>query len=96
MYWVYGRCTAYAVHGVASPRVFSAAKALGGVGGVSIMSQLHRHPARYRHSRCRWSFIVYSVLKKTVGIRLDAEDEFIGADLSIHKISATAERESGW
>jgi Amt family ammonium transporter len=40
--------------------------------------------------------IVYGVIKKTVGIRLDAEEEFNGADLSIHKISATPERESGW
>ncbi len=41
-------------------------------------------------------FIVYGALKKTVGIRLDREEEFNGADLSIHKISATPERESGW
>jgi Amt family ammonium transporter len=39
---------------------------------------------------------VYGVIKRLVGIRLDPEDEFIGADLSIHKISATPERESGW
>ena len=42
------------------------------------------------------SFIVYGMLKKVVGLRLDAEEEFNGADLSIHKISATPERESGW
>jgi Amt family ammonium transporter len=41
-------------------------------------------------------FIVYGVLKKVVGIRLDAEEEFNGADLSIHRITATPERESGW
>ncbi len=41
-------------------------------------------------------YVVYAVLKKAVGIRLDAEEEFNGADLSIHKISATPERESGW
>jgi Amt family ammonium transporter len=41
-------------------------------------------------------FIVYGVIKKWVGIRLDAEEEFNGADLSIHKITATPERESGW
>ena len=37
------------------------------------------------------STLVYYVLKRTIGIRLDAEDEFVGADLSIHKISATAD-----
>jgi ammonium transporter, Amt family len=41
-------------------------------------------------------FAVYGVIKKTVGIRLDAEDEFNGADLTIHKISASAERETAW
>jgi Amt family ammonium transporter len=39
---------------------------------------------------------VYGLLKRTMGIRLDAEQEFEGADLSIHKISSTAERESSW
>jgi Amt family ammonium transporter len=42
------------------------------------------------------SFVVYGTLKKFVGLRLDAEEEFNGADLSIHKISATAERETLW
>jgi Amt family ammonium transporter len=40
-------------------------------------------------------FIVYGALKKFIGIRLDAEQEFDGADLSIHKISSSPERESG-
>jgi ammonium transporter, Amt family len=40
--------------------------------------------------------IVYGLLKMTVGLRLDPEEEFNGADLSIHKIGATPERESGW
>jgi Amt family ammonium transporter len=31
-----------------------------------------------------------------VGLRLDPEEEFNGADLSIHKVSATAERETSW
>ncbi len=41
-------------------------------------------------------FIVYGLLKATMGLRLDAEEEFEGADLSIHKISATSERETNW
>jgi Amt family ammonium transporter len=40
--------------------------------------------------------LVYGVLKLAVGLRLDPEAEFNGADLSIHKISATAERETLW
>ncbi|MEQ1881670.1 MAG: ammonium transporter, partial [Burkholderiales bacterium] len=40
--------------------------------------------------------IVYGSLKAMIGLRLDPEDEFIGADLSIHKISATSEKEVSW
>ena len=40
--------------------------------------------------------IVYGALKAAVGIRLDAEDEFNGTDLTIHRISASAERETLW
>jgi Amt family ammonium transporter len=36
-------------------------------------------------------FLVYGALKLTMGIRLSQEDEFRGADLSIHKISANSE-----
>jgi Amt family ammonium transporter len=70
-------------------------KALGGVGGVSFMSQL-LGTAMGIIIALLGGFLVYGGLKKFVGIRLDAEEEFNGADLSIHKISATPERESGW
>ncbi|EXI68132.1 MAG: Ammonia permease [Candidatus Accumulibacter adjunctus] len=39
---------------------------------------------------------VYGLLKSTVGLRLDREQEFNGADLSIHRITATPERETNW
>jgi Amt family ammonium transporter len=42
------------------------------------------------------SAIVYGMLRMTMGLRLDAEEEFMGADLSIHRISATADREASW
>jgi Amt family ammonium transporter len=41
-------------------------------------------------------FVVYGVLKLAVGIRLDAEEEFEGSDLTIHKITASAERETSF
>jgi Amt family ammonium transporter len=41
-------------------------------------------------------FLVYGLLKVTVGIRLDQEQEFNGADLSLHHISATPEKEASW
>ncbi len=71
------------------------AKALGGMGGVSFLSQLIGTLMGVGIALAG-GFIVYGLLKKFVGIRLDAEEEFNGADLSIHKITATPERESGW
>jgi len=41
-------------------------------------------------------FAVYGLLKATVGLRMSQEEEFDGADLSTHKISASPERESNW
>ena len=70
-------------------------KAFGGIGGVSFMSQLCGTLLGITIAFAG-GFAVYGLLKRTVGIRMNAEDEFNGADLSIHKISATAERESGW
>jgi Amt family ammonium transporter len=42
------------------------------------------------------SLLVYGVLKMVMGLRLDQEDEYQGADLAIHKITATPEREPNW
>jgi Amt family ammonium transporter len=40
--------------------------------------------------------VVYGLLKVTMGLRMTQEEEFDGADLSIHRISATPEREANW
>jgi len=40
--------------------------------------------------------VVYGTLKATVGLKLSAEEEYEGADLSVHKISATPDREVSW
>jgi len=66
------------------------AKALGGLGGVSFMSQLIGTGLGILVA-LSGSFIVYGALKKSVGIRLSAEEEFDGADLSIHKINSMAD-----
>lgn len=71
------------------------AKALGGIGGVSFMSQVSGTLLGVTIAFIG-GYAVYGTLKKLVGIRLDPEEEFNGADLSIHKITATPERESGW
>jgi Amt family ammonium transporter len=70
-------------------------KAFGGLGGVSFMSQLIG-TALGVVIALAGSAIIYGLLKKMVGIRLEPEQEFDGADLSIHNISATPEREANW
>ena len=62
--------------------------ALGGMGGVSLMSQVIGTLLGIGIALIA-GFIVYGLLKKTTGLRLSDEDEFQGADISIHKISAT-------
>lgn len=65
-------------------------QALGGMGGVSLLSQVVGTLMGVLVALLGGA-IVYGVLKVLVGIRLSAEEEFAGADLSIHKISSTPE-----
>ncbi len=71
------------------------ATALGGRGGVSFPAQLIGTGLGVA-----WAFacglVVYGLLRATMGLRLSQEDEFVGADLSIHKIGATPDREVSW
>ena len=68
------------------------AKALGGMGGVSLMSQLAGTTLGITIALIG-GFAVYGSLKAIVGIRLDKEQEYEGTDLAIHKIGATPERD---
>ena len=63
---------------------------LGGIGGVSMISQIIGTLLAILLALAG-GFAVYGILKVTMGIRLSQEDEFRGADLSIHKISANSE-----
>lgn len=63
-------------------------KALGGVGGVSFMAQLIGTLLAIVIALIAGG-IIYGLLKRLVGIRLTEEQEFEGADLSIHRISST-------
>lgn len=67
-------------------------EALGGLGGVSFMAQLLVSLLASSYALIA-GFLVYGLLKKVSGIRLSEEDEFIGADLSIHKIGAYPEQD---
>lgn len=70
-------------------------KSLGGIGGVTFMSQLLGTLLGIAVAVIGGA-VVYGVLKVVVGIRLSREEEFDGSDLSIHKIPSTSEREAGW
>src|SRR4029453_14306592 len=60
-------------------------KALGGLGGVTFMSQL-AGTALGVVIALVCGFVIYGGLRATVGIRLDPEAEFNGADIAVHRI----------
>ncbi|WP_294948638.1 ammonium transporter [Sulfurivirga sp.] len=62
-------------------------KALGGLGGVSFMSQLVGSLVGIAIAFIG-GYVVYLLLKKTVGITLSEEEQYEGADLAIHRIRA--------
>ena len=70
-------------------------KALGGLGGVSFGAQ-----AIGTLMGVAWAllggFVVYGLIKSVTTLRLTPEEEYDGADLSIHKIGATPDREVNW
>ncbi|MFC5299904.1 ammonium transporter [Azospira restricta] len=70
-------------------------KALGGLGGIAFMPQLIMTAMAIGIALVGGG-AVYGMLKVTMGLRLDQEEEYEGADLSIHKITATPEREPNW
>lgn len=71
------------------------AKVLGGLGDVSFGAQLIG-----TLMGVAWAlfsgFVVYGVLKVSIGLRLSQEEEFDGADLTVHRISSTPDREVSW
>jgi Amt family ammonium transporter len=69
--------------------------ALGGLGGVSLSAQIIGTLMGIVIAFVG-GYIVYGLLKKTVGIRLTDEEEYDGADMTIHRITATPEREARW
>jgi Amt family ammonium transporter len=70
-------------------------EALGGMGGVSPMSQIAGTLAGVLFAFAG-GMVVYGLIRAAVGLRLDPEQEFEGADLTIHRITATPEREPSW
>jgi len=69
--------------------------ALGGVGGVSFAAQLIGTLLGIGWALAG-GFVVYGGIRAVTSLRLSAEEEYNGADLSIHKIGATPDREVQW
>ena len=85
----------WALHGVCGAwgglacGIFGTA-AFGGLGGVSFMAQLIGTVTGVGIALTS-GFIIYGVIRQTLGLRLSEEDEFDGADLAIHRIKANPE-----
>jgi ammonium transporter, Amt family len=71
------------------------AKALGGLGGVSLGAQVIGTLIGVAWALIA-GFAVYGAIRSTMGLRLTPEEEHEGADLAIHKIGSTPEREVNW
>ena len=65
-------------------------QALGGLGGVSFLAQLAGSLLAVVYALVT-GFVVYRIIHRVSGFRLDEEKEFAGADLSIHQINAYPE-----
>ncbi|MDB6141660.1 MAG: putative ammonia transport-related rane protein [Pseudomonas sp.] len=64
--------------------------ALGGLGGVSLVSQLIGSGTGVIVALVG-GFLVYGAIKSITGLRLSQEQEYYGADLSIHKIGSVSQ-----
>jgi Amt family ammonium transporter len=63
---------------------------LGGLGGVSLISQLIGTASGVAVALLG-GFVVYGAIKMVTGLRLSQEEEYYGADLSIHKIGSVSQ-----
>ena len=70
-------------------------QALGGLGGVSLSAQLLGTAMGVLWAVIA-GFAVYGLIKSVTSLRLTQEEEFEGADLSLHRIGATPDREVNW
>lgn len=88
---LHGLCGAF---GALAAGVFGL-ELLGGMGGVSFISQLIGTLLGISIAFIG-GYFVYGLLKLAVGIRLSDEEEYDGADMTIHHITATPDRETRW
>jgi ammonium transporter, Amt family len=70
-------------------------KALGGLGGVSFGAQVIGTLIGVAWALVA-GFLVYGTIRSAMGLRLTPEEEYEGADIAIHRIGSTPEREAAW
>ena len=70
-------------------------KALGGLGGVNLSAQLMGTLLGVAWALIG-GWVTYSAIRAAIGLRLSQEEEFEGADQTVHRIGATPEREVNW
>ena len=70
-------------------------RALGGLGGVTLGAQVTGTLLGIAWALAGGT-LVYGTIKAVTGLRLSAEDEYAGADIAIHRIGSTPEREVNW
>ncbi len=68
---------------------------LGGAGGVNLGAQVLGTLFVVAFALVS-GFVVYGTLNRLMGLRLSQEEEFDGADLSVHRIKASPEQEVSW
>ncbi len=68
---------------------------LGGLGGVSLSAQVLGTLMGVVWAVCT-SAVLYGLLKHFIGLRLSQEEEFEGADMTIHKINSSPEHDTSW
>lgn len=88
---LHGLCGAF---GALAAGIFGL-ESLGGMGGVSLISQIIGTLLGISIAFIG-GYLVYGLLKLAVGIRLSDEEEYDGADMTIHHITATPDRETRW
>lgn len=88
---LHGLCGAF---GALAAGIFGL-ESLGGMGGVSLISQIIGTLIGISIAFIG-GYLVYGLLKSAVGIRLSDEEEYDGADMTIHHITATPDRETRW
>jgi len=88
------------LHGLCGPWGGGAAgifgrKTLGGLGGVNLSAQLMGTLLGVAWALIG-GWVTYSAIRAAIGLRLSQEEEFEGADQTVHRIGATPEREVNW